>query len=110
MSFTQQIINGVVHELLYRAIALDEEEWFSVDKTDIWARPQTRPESAVIDDLLFAACLKREPNHRIIKFLLKQGADPDEIRYACLITENLKTLHYGQRRLKRDSRHSRSSR
>ena len=24
MSFTQQIISGVVHELLYRAIALDE--------------------------------------------------------------------------------------
>lgn len=110
MSFTQQIINGVVHELLYRAIALDEEEWFSIDKTDLWTKPQTRPDNETIDDLLFAACLKREPNHRIVKFLLRQGADPMQIRYACLITTNFQIFEYGQKRLKRDSRHSRGSR
>ncbi len=107
MSFTQQIISGVVHELLYRAIASDEEKWFSMEHTDLWSRAETCPDQATVNDLLFAACLKREPNHRIIKFLLRRGGDLMEIRYAVVITQNLKTLEYAQKRLKRDSRHSR---
>lgn len=98
---------GIVHELLYRAIANDEPKWFSLDETDIWVCPALRPHKTTINDLLFAACLRSRPNHHIVKFLLRQGGDPDEIRYATLITQNVKTLEYAQKRLKRDSRHSR---
>ncbi len=107
MSFTQQIISGVVQELLYRAIALNEEQWFSLEKTDLWTRMSLRPDPETINELLFAACLRSEPNHRIVKFLLRQGADPIEVSYATLVTQNVKTLDYALRRLKRDSRHSR---
>lgn len=103
----QSVLSGIVSELLHRAIHLDEEHWFSLDETELWVNPTLRPDQETINELLFVTCLRTKPNHRIVKFLLRQAADPTEIRYAVLITRNVKTLEYATKRLKRDSRHSR---